>query len=431
MEKERLIFHVDVNSAFLSWEAAYRQHHLGGNLDLREIPSAVCGNVAMRHGIILAKSIPAKKYGIYTGMTVVEAKQRCPELYMVPPNYGLYEKCSRGFLKILREYSPEVEVYSIDEAFIDMTESKILFGDPRKAADGIRERIRQELGFTVNVGISTNKLLAKMAGELKKPDRTHTLYPWEIQEKMWPLPVEELFFAGRATTAKLHAMGIFTIGQLAGTDKAVLQYHLKHHGKVIWQFANGLDFSQVEDSPPPQKGYGNSTTMPFDVTDVSTGRLVLLALSETVAKRLREANAEAEVLSVGIKSASLHYKRHQMVLKSPTNITREIYEYACQLFEELWDKETPLRHMALHAGRLSYGTSLRQMQLFDDTDYVKLEKLDRAVDEIRRRYGIDAVKRAAFLPSGEEEKTTRRLDHMEGGISREKRSVDYTKLVID
>lgn len=430
MEEERLIFHVDVNSAFLSWEAAYRRRHLGGSLDLREIPSAVCGNVALRHGIILAKSIPAKSYGIYTGMTVMEARQKCPQLYMVPPNYGLYEKCSRSFLEILREYTPEVEVYSIDEAFMDMTQSRALFGEPGRTADEIRERIRRELGFTVNIGISSNKLLAKMAGELKKPDKTNTLYPWEIREKMWPLPVGELFFAGRATVRKLHDMGIFTIGQLAAADEEALKHHLKHHGEVIWQFANGVDLSQVEDRPLPQKGYGNSTTMPFDVTDVSTGKMVLLALSETVAKRLREAGAEAEVLSIGIKSACLSYKSHQMVLKSPTNITWEIYGYACRLFEEVWDKETPLRHMALHAGRLSYGAHMRQLQLFDETDYEKLEKLDQAVDSIRRRYGIDAVKRAAFLPSKEDGGKRGRLDHMEGGISREKRTVDYTKLVI-
>ena len=181
---ERTIFHVDVNSAFLSWEAAYRIHHLGGTLDLRCIPSAIGGDISMRHGIILAKSIPAKKYGIQTGMTVVEARQKCHDLYLAPPNYGLYQRCSSAFLKILREYTPDVEVYSIDEAFLDMTKTLSLFGSAVDVANEIRNRIREELGFTVNVGVSSNKLLAKMAGELKKPDRTHTLYPDEIKSKM-------------------------------------------------------------------------------------------------------------------------------------------------------------------------------------------------------------------------------------------------------
>lgn len=203
-----IIFHIDVNSAFLSWEAVYRIAHRGGKLDLREVPSAVGGDMSMRHGIILAKSIPAKKYGIQTGETILDAQRKCPNLVLVPPNYGLYEKCSAAFMEILREYSDMVEQYSIDEAFIDMSSSCHLFGSAEETAELIKNRIRDELGFTVNVGISTNKLLAKMASDFKKPDRVHTLYPEEIQEKMWPLPVSDLFFVGRATTKKLFSMGI-------------------------------------------------------------------------------------------------------------------------------------------------------------------------------------------------------------------------------
>lgn len=428
---EKLIFHVDVNSAFLSWEAAYRLHHLGGTLDLRTIPSAISGNIAMRHGIILAKSLPAKKYGIYTGMSVVEALERCPDLMTAPPNYSLYEKCSHAFLDILREYTPDVEIYSIDEAFMDMTQTIHLFGEPKETACTIKDRIREELGFTVNIGISENKLLAKMAGELRKPDLVHTMFPEEISKKMWPLPVEELFFAGKATTKKLHAMGIYTIGQLAKADRGMLKYHLKQQGETVWNFANGIDLSEVIADPPPQKGYGNSTTTPFDVEDMGTARMVLLALSETVASRLRENQAAAEVISVGIKSSALKHTSHQMILKNPTNITWEIYGYACALLEQLWDKKTPLRQMGIYTGRLSQESGSRQLDLFDRTDYIKLEKLDRTIDTIRRRYGIDAVKRAVFVNGAEQESLgARNLDHMEGGISREKRMVDYSKLVI-
>lgn len=418
-----LVFHVDVNSAFLSWEAAYRLHHLGGRLDLREIPSAVSGDMAARHGIILAKSIPAKRYGIQTGMPVVEARQRCPDLYMVPPNYGLYEKCSRAFLKILREYTPEVEQYSIDEAFLDMTATINLFGnDPVQVAEELKDRIKNELGFTVNVGIASNKLLAKMAGELKKPDLVHTMFPEEIPGKLWPLPVEELFFVGRATTRKLHNLGITTIGELAHTEPALLKSMLKKHGEVIWNFANGRDCSVVEFEPPPQKGYGNSTTISFDVTDASTAKLVLLALAETVGTRLREHQVQAQVLSVGIKSYDFHCVSHQTVLYQPTDITGELHQYASRLFDEIWDGR-PIRHLGLHTGRICDETDMRQMNMFEASDFCRLRKLDRTVDRIRKTYGIDAVKRAVFVGSP--------IDHLSGGVSREKRNVDYRDTIVD
>lgn len=425
---DRIIFHIDVNSAFLSWESAYRIHHLGGKLDLRTIPSAIGGDVAMRHGIILAKSIPAKPYGIKTGMTIVEARQKCPKLYLAPPNYSLYQRCSNAFLDILREYTPDVEVYSIDEAFLDMTTTMHLYGKPVEVACQIKNKIREELGFTVNVGVSSNKLLAKMASEFKKPDLVHTLFPEEIKTKMWPLPVSELFFCGRATTKKLLNMGINTIGELAHTDIELLKSHLKKQGEIMWAFANGLDFSSVVAEVPAQKGYGNSTTTPFDVSDSETAQKVLLGLCETVAARLRKDNFHAQVISVGIKSFDLRYVSHQMHLKNPTNITIELYHYACKLFEELWDSKTPIRHLGVHTSVLSFGESPRQMNLFDMTDYIKLETVDKTIDSIRFRYGNDAMKRAVFIQSAQAKH--RLIDHMEGGVSREKRTVDYSKLKV-
>ena len=418
----RVIFHIDVNSAFLSWEAVYRLYHLGGRVDLREEVAAVGGDMAMRHGIILAKSIPAKKYGIKTGESIVEARQKCPQLMLVPPNYHLYDECSRAFMEILRQYSPEVEQYSVDEAFIDMSDTIQLWGEPEAVADRIREQIRRELGFTVNIGVSENKLLAKMAGDFQKPDRTHTLWKNEIEKKMWPLPVSDLFFVGRATARKLFALGIRTIGDLAKADPDMLKSHLKKQGEVIWGFANGIDVSVVEPEAPAAKGYGNSTTIAFDVCDASTARLVLLSLAETVGARLREAGVRAEVIAVGIKSFDLRYASHQLTLQNATSITLEIYKYACRLFDELWDG-TPIRHLGIHTGRIRDGMNMRQVDMFDDTDYEKLAKLDAAVDGIRKRYGNDSMKRAAFVGS--------RIDHIGGGISREKRTVDYTKVKID
>jgi DNA polymerase-4 len=417
-----VIFHVDVNSAFLSWEAVYRICYLGAKTDLRREVAAVGGDMAMRHGIILAKSIPAKKYKIRTGESILEAKQKCPNLKIVPPNYNLYDQCSKAFMEILREYSPDVEQYSIDEAFVDMTSTCRLWGEPVDVANRIRERIKRELGFTVNIGIAENKLLAKMASDFQKPDQVHTLWKNEIQTKMWPLPVSDLFFVGRATEKKLWTLGIRTIGELANTDVRSLRSHLKKHGEVIWAFANGIDVSIVEPIAPDQKGYGNSTTIAFDVTDASTAKLVLLSLAETVAARLRAAGVRAEVIAVGIKTFDLAYASHQMTLVNATNITNEIHKCACQLFDELWDG-TSIRHLGLHTSRIKDGVNMRQLDMFDDTDYEKLEEMDAAIDAIRMRYGRDAIKRAAFIGS--------RIDPMGGGISREKRTVDYSKIEIE
>ena len=254
---KRVIFHVDVNSAFLSWEACYRLHHLGGKQDLREIVSAVGGDQEKRHGIILAKSISVKKYHIQTGETVVSAKQKCPELVLVPPNYDLYNRSSKALIRMLGDYTDRIEQYSIDEAFLDMTGC---CSDPEEKAHEMRKRIRNELGFTVNIGISENKLLAKMASDFAKPDRVHTLWRHEIPKKMWPLPVGDLFYVGHPSLKKLSNLGIRTIGELAAMDPALLRGHMKSHVQLIWQYANGLDDSPVIDIHPAAKGYGNSLT---------------------------------------------------------------------------------------------------------------------------------------------------------------------------
>ncbi|WP_124067962.1 DNA polymerase IV [Clostridium sp. E02] len=420
----RVIFHIDVNSAFLSWEAVYRQKHLLGNLDLRVVPSAVGGDVTMRHGIILAKSIPAKKYGIHTGQSVTEALRQCPSLLLVPPNYNLYQRSSEAFIRLLKEYSPKVEQYSIDEAYVDMTGMEVLFGAPEIAAALIGERIKKELGFTVNIGVSENKVLAKMASDFKKPDRVHTLWCQEIPEKLWPLPVSELFFVGRATFKKLYNIGIKTIGDLAESDPGLIKSHLGKMGEQLYAFSHGVDGSKVEPVPPPNKGYGNSTTIAFDITDRENAHLVLLSLAETLAVRLREDKVRASVLAVGIKDWDFHYYSHQVSLYSPTNVTKEIFEIACDVFDQAWDK-TPVRHLGIHMSHVTDNQD-RQISFFEKNDYEKLERLDQTVDQIRKRFGNDAIKRAVFLESPEQ-KQVRYLDHMSGGISREKRTVDYGK----
>ena len=415
---KRVIFHVDVNSAFLSWEACYRLHHLGGKQDLREIVSAVGGDQEKRHGIILAKSIPAKKYHIQTGETVVSAKQKCPELVLVPPNYDLYNRSSKALIRMLGDYTDKIEQYSIDEAFLDMTGC---CSDPEEKAHEMRNRIRNELGFTVNIGISENKLLAKMASDFAKPDRVHSLWRHEIPKKMWPLPVGDLFYVGHASLKKLSNLGIRTIGELAAMDSALLRGHMKSHGQLIWQYANGLDDSPVIDIPPAAKGYGNSLTTPQDVQEPELAKKHLLSLSETVSARLRADGVKISVVSISLRDWDLRFYGHQVTLSVPTDLTIEIYRAVCRCFDEVWDG-IPLRHLGIHTGRVSRD-DFRQIQMFDKVDYEKARKLECAVDSIRKRYGMDSIKRACFISSpGKAE-----IDHMGGGISREKRTVDYTK----
>ena len=378
---DRVIFHIDVNSAFLSWEAVYRLKH-GETLDLRTIPSAVGGDMSKRHGVILAKSTPAKKYDVRTGEPVVDALRKCPNLTLVQPNREWYEECSQAFLGILYKYSDVVEQYSIDEAFMDMTGTRLLFGEPVEAAHTLKKEIYETLGFTVNVGISSNKLLAKMAGEFEKPDKVHTLFPEEIQEKMWPLPVRELFLVGGASEQKLRGMGIHTIGELAQADPNMLKAVLKKHGEALWEYANGRDASPVEAIAADNKCYGNSITLAADVTEAEEAKRVLLSLTETVGRRLRRDKVWIETVSVTIRFFDLSQRSHQCVLESATNITDEIYRAACRLFDELWDG-TPIRLLGVQTGKVTRDGDSRQMSLFDSTDYEKLEELDR--EEVLRR----------------------------------------------
>lgn len=402
--QKRVIFHVDVNSAFLSWEATERLKGDPNGVDLRQIPSAVGGDIKQRHGIILAKSEPAKKYKVKTGEPITDARKKCPNLVLVPPRHDLYREYSQAFLSILREYTPDVEQYSIDEAFMDMTGTELLWGEPLQAADRIRERIWQELGFTVNIGISENKLLAKMASDFQKPNRTHTLFKREIEEKMWPLPVSDLFFVGGATAKILNDMGIYTIGQIAKTSPNFLRLHLKKQGDVVWAYANGIDDSPVETEPEQNKGYGNSTTMSYDVRDPIEAKQVLLALCENVCTRLRRHHVKAECISVEIKSSTFVRTSHQRMLLSPSNVTNEIYENSCRLFDELWDG-SPIRLLGVSASKVTDESEPSQIRLFTGKNYDKQAKLDQAIDTIRGKYGADSVKRAVFQKNTAKETT--------------------------
>ena len=397
--QDRVIFHIDVNSAFLSWEAVERLA-AGESVDLREIPSAVGGDIETRHGVILAKSIPAKRYGVTTGEPVTDALRKCPTLTLVKPCHKMYLEKSRAFIAILQQYSDVIEQVSVDEAFVDMTGTQRLFGPPVEAANRIREQVKRELGFTVNVGISSCKILAKMASDFQKPDKVHTLFPEEIQRKMWPLPVRDLFFVGKAAEKRLLSMGIQTIGDLARMEPETLSGVLKKHGEVLWRYANGIDDSPVETELPDAKGYGNSTTVSFDITDSATAKGVLMSLTDNVCRRLRQDDVKVESVTVQIRFNDLTRVSHQCPLPAATNITQEIYGNVCQLFDEMWDG-TPIRLLGVSTTKVSREDKGRQMSLFDNTDYEKLERLDKAMDSIRNRFGSNAVMRASAM--GEEE----------------------------
>ena len=392
----RLIFHIDVNSAFLSWESVRRVKQ--GLPDLRSVPACIGGDPKKRTGIVVAKSIPAKKYGVQTGEPVAMALRKCPDLVIAKSDFELYIKCSRAFKEICASYAPVMESFSIDEVFLDMTGTSLIYPDPVRTAHEIKDKIRNELGFTVNVGISANKLLAKMASDFEKPDKIHTLFPQEIAEKMWHLPVRTLFFTGRAAAQKLNQLGIYTIGDLAGSDPNFLQAHLNSQGITLWNYANGRDDSPVKETPDAPKGYGNSMTLSKDLTSFSEARPVLLELCETVTKRLRADHVYAQVIEVELKDKNFRRKSHQTVLDYSTNTTDDFYQISIKLFQELWDG-TPIRLLGVRGGKLTTD-KIEQIQLFTETasrqkSREKMAKLDAALDSIQKKYGKDSVKRGS------------------------------------
>ncbi|MTI47403.1 MAG: DNA polymerase IV [Firmicutes bacterium] len=411
MEKKysKTIMHIDVNSAFLSWQAAYNKQ-IGIEGDIREIPAVIGGSEERRHGIVLAKSILAKKEGIKTGESLMEARTKCRNLTVIPPNYDLYVKSSKALLNLLKEYSYKISVFSIDECFLDYTGMEIHFGNPIEAAYKIKDRIQKELGFTVNIGISTNKLLAKQASELEKPNKVHTIYPHEIKTKLWPLDIGELLMVGRKTKPKLNKIGIYTIGDLANSDYKLISNKFKSHGRLIYNYAWGRDDSRFTSKEYiPFKSVGNGSTIHFDVEDKETAYKILLSLVETTSRRLRQANVQSRVIGISIKDTNLSRSGHQRKLLASTNSTKEIYEITKELFNELWDG-IPIRQFNVRLSEL-VSEEMTQLTVFDREDQEKIEKMDKVVDSIRDKYGKGAIMRATFINSG--------LKSMLGGFAAE------------
>lgn len=402
-----LIFHIDVNSAFLSWSAIERLKK-DPSLDIRTIPSIIGGDEKSRHGIVLAKSIPAKKFGIQTAEPVAAALRKCPFLHIEPPAHGLYRRRSRELIELLSSYTSDIEQVSIDECYLDFTPIAHRFASPETAARTIADRIRDELGFTVNVGIAPNKLLAKMASDFEKPDRVHTLYIEEIPQKMWPLPVGDLFMVGKSSASRLIDLGIRTIGDLAHTDRAFLQQHFKSHGQMMWEYANGIDDSPVHPEDQEAKGIGNSTTLAADITAANDAKLVLLQLAEHVAERLRHAHQLASTVTVELKYNTFRSCSRQTQLDHPVSTSQVLYHCACRLFDELWNG-TPIRLIGLRTTKLLPENTPVQLSLFDPEFHLEEEKsqpapdpekqrrLEAAMDQIRQRYGNNAVMRGSLF----------------------------------
>ena len=406
-----IIFHIDVNSAYLSW-SALRELQNGSKLDLRTIPSIVGGDQETRHGIVVAKSIPATAFGIQTAETVASAFQKCPTLVMVPPDHTYYREMSQKLMRHLRSICDEIEQVSIDECYMSFEPIRGRFPSPEAAATYIKDSVYDTFGFTVNVGISDRKVLAKMASDFKKPNLVHTLYVSEIQKKLWPLPIASLHMCGKSSAKLLQKMGIRTIGDLARTDKAVVESWLKSHGGMLWNYANGIDDGQVVKEKPKAKGVGNSTTLANNAETEEEAYTVLKELAVSVSQRLKKHHFLAAQISTEIKYASFRSVSHQTTILTPTAEETEIYQCACQLFNELWDGE-PIRLLGIRTTKLQDEEEPTQISLFDLGKYQEQEKqeelrrekeeqkqkklasLDDAIAKIKKRYGDNAIHKGA------------------------------------
>lgn len=394
-----VIFHIDVNSAYLSWTAV-EQLKNGAEVDLREIPSIIGGDKKSRHGVVLAKSISAKKYGIRTGEPVVNAFRKCPNLVMEPPNHRMYREKSQKLMEYLRGFTTKIEQVSVDECYLDFTEIADRFPSPLDAAFLMKNGIRERFGFTVNIGISENKLLAKMASDFEKPDKVHTLFLREVPVKMWPLPLGELFMAGRSSVEALKKLEINTIGDLANADLSLIELHLKSHGKMLWEFANGIDHSPVQWEQTEAKGIGNSTTLAEDAATYEEVREVFAGLAESVGRRLRKAGQKANMVSMEIKYHDFQSMSHQTQLSKPTSDEQILLDTACRLFQEAWTGE-PVRLLGLRTAKLVDAGEPEQMSIFDleppgPVDE-KRQRLNAAMNQIKEKFGDDAVMKASRM----------------------------------
>lgn len=398
--KERIIFHVDVNNAFLSWTAVYLLKS-GFKKDIRKIPSIIGGDEKQRHGIVLAKSPIAKKYGIVTAEPIYQAKKKCPSLEVYPPNYQIYSEQSKNLLTYLQNYTPVVERYSIDECFLDMTGTNYLYDDYLTLAHKIKDEIKELYGFTVNVGIGNNKLCAKMASDFEKPDKVHTLFKNEIESKLWPLDVGDLFMCGKSTKEELNKMNIFTIKDLAYADSKKLERHFKSQAKYLKEAAWGIDNSKVEKKNSKNPSISTTETLPYDCTSPEKLKDILFRQTEELTRNLRRQQKFAKTVAIIYKNNKFSTTSSQAKTEMPTNSTKEIYRLVINIFDKSYTGD-PIRLIGVRLADLT-DTKEKQLSLFEkekkeDDD----SEIQKTIDTINQKFGKSIVAPAALKLIGKE-----------------------------
>ena len=384
--------HIDVNNAFLSW-SAIDLINKGSKYDIRDSFSVIGGDESRRTGIVLAKSMKAKKLGIKTAETLYSARKKCSVIKVYPPNYEWYVKMSNSLFELISKYTPDIEVISIDECFVDYGKVQKLYGDPIEFAKKLKEEIYSTLGFTVNIGIANNKFCAKMASDFEKPNKIHTLFLNEIEKKLWPLPVDDLYGVGKSSSLKLHSLNINTAYDLAHIDINILIKYFKNQSQKLIDIANGIDDSEVVVTRDDPKCISNSITLEKDYVNKVEIFNVLSGIANNVAVSLRSQKKYAYVVAIIIKDKFFKTYSHQRKLKNPTNVTDEILKTVKELFEEVWDNN-PIRLIGIRLDGLTENNNY-QVSLFENIEDIKTnQSLDSAIDLINKKYGKNIINKA-------------------------------------
>ena len=392
---ERIIFHIDVNNAFLSWTAVQLLEE-GYNIDIRTIPAIIAGDESKRHGIVLAKSPIAKKYGIVTAETIYQAKMKCPNLKIFSPNHEIYQRKSKQLMNYLKTFTPIMEQFSIDECFLDMTGTKYLYTNHLELAYKIKDEIKEKFGFTVNVGIGNNKLCAKMASDFEKPDKVHTLLRSEIKEKLWPLPVNDLFMCGKKTSIELNKMNIYTIKDLAEYDFQKLEKKFKSQAKYLKQAAWGIDESKVEERKDKRQSISTTRTLPHDEENKEKLKEVLFVQTEDVCRQLREQNLYASTIAIIYKDKYFKSTTVQEQLENATDNTKEILKKINSVFEKSYNN-MPVRLIGVRLANLTKFKNT-QVSIFDTEidNNSKEESIQKTVDKINKKFGSSLIMPASI-----------------------------------
>ena len=388
--KERLIFHIDVNNAFLSWTAVDLLKK-GYSIDIRTIPSVIGGDEDARRGIVTAKSPVAKKMGVVSAEPLYMARRKCPNLKVFKGDYELYHRESNKLYKYFCTLTDRVERFSIDECFLDMSGTNFLYPDPIKLAYQIKDEIYNKFGYTVNIGIANNKLCAKMASDFEKPNKVHTLFNYEIEKKMWPLPVEDLFMVGKSSSKVLREMGITTIGALAHTDLDLLKRRFKSQGEMMKNYANGIDFSPVNPNNHNGKSKSMSVTetMPKDVESTVELKKILMKQAERISRQARKEKVYAQTVALIFKTSDFISYSHQIKLVNPTNVTADIYNYCLDILSKGWRGE-PLRLIGIRLADFT-NNNRKQISIFDQEKDLHADKMQEILDDISNKYGDGVI----------------------------------------